>query len=421
MDGSFILERGNKMAANYIDLMKKKPFIGPKLPNVDYTNGLKATKDQSNIADQGNGTVHATTVTTPDKPSEPVFKAPAAFSYDANNDPSYQAALRQAQQGAQTATNNAMVSLGSRGIGNSSIAVDRGNQIQQKAIGNVNDTILPQLMSQAYGRYQDQNNNDYRNALANYNVGRDQVGDNHWQTTRDDGRTDIGNNLAVNVGQLTGDYISPENAKNQAEMLANSAAWKGASPEEQQKLHDRNMILSQMMGKTYNKQTGTYSEGTGTRTIQGQQLDSQVKEVAYSHARDSLLDKRYEKEFKNNVEQQGLDYALKKALQAHQITTDNAQIAISRQNANTSSSNASWARDANNPDNVYKNAQIDKLKNPTAADAKIDPKSSAEAYANYKDQIDNSTHTKEQKLAFAASVSGEMTASDYANLVKGIK
>jgi hypothetical protein len=90
-------------------------------------------------------------------------------------DPLYQAAMRQATQGAQTATNNAMVGLGSRGIGNSSVAVDRANQIQQKAIGNVNDTVLPQLMQQAYQRYQDQNNNDYRNQVANYGVGQDQV------------------------------------------------------------------------------------------------------------------------------------------------------------------------------------------------------------------------------------------------------
>jgi hypothetical protein len=105
------------------------------------------------------------------------FKQNAApFQYNAQSDPSYQAALRQAQQGAQTATNNAMVGLGSRGIGNSSVAVDRANQIQQSAIGNVNDTILPQLMQQAYGRYQDQNNNDYRNQLANYQASQDQIG-----------------------------------------------------------------------------------------------------------------------------------------------------------------------------------------------------------------------------------------------------
>jgi hypothetical protein len=343
------------MAANYIDLMKKKPFIGPKAPNTDYTNGLKAIKDQ------GNGTVHATTVTTPDKPNEPIFKAPEKFSYDANTDPSYQAALRQAQQGAQTATNNAMVSLGSRGIGNSSIAVDRGNQIQQKAIGNVNDTILPQLMSQAYGRYQDQNASQYQTDMANYNAGRDKVGDTHWQQTYDAGRTDQADNLAINKGQLTGDYMSPENAKNQAEMLANSAAYKGATPEKQKELHDRNMVLAQMMGKKYDPKTGTYSEGTGTRTIQGQTLDNQVSEVAYSHARDSLLDKRYEKEFANNVKQQGFENALKIALQKHQISHDDAQIAISRASQGTSSARLAWDKSANNPDNVYKNAQIDAL------------------------------------------------------------
>lgn len=97
--------------------------------------------------------------------------APKPFAYDAQTDPSYQAALRQAQAGAQTAQNNAMVGLGARGIGNSSIAVDRANQIQQKAIGNVNDTILPQLMAQAYNRYNNENEMNFKIDQENY--GRD--------------------------------------------------------------------------------------------------------------------------------------------------------------------------------------------------------------------------------------------------------
>lgn len=76
-----------------------------------------------------------------------------AFSYNPMADPQYQAALNQARQTAQTGTNNAMVALGSRGIGNSSSAVTAANQIQQRELGRVSDTLLPQMMQQAYQRY----------------------------------------------------------------------------------------------------------------------------------------------------------------------------------------------------------------------------------------------------------------------------
>ncbi|UKS25017.1 hypothetical protein LOZ80_25915 [Paenibacillus sp. HWE-109] len=147
-------------------------------------NAAKKWSDQVNTAIGGIGNNRTAQINnTADTIGQRVNAKPfefkqtsAPFQYDAQSDPSYQAALRQAQAGAQTATNNAMVGLGSRGIGNSSVAVDRANQIQQSAIGNVNDTILPQLMQQAYGRYSDGLNNEYRTQLANYQAGQDQIG-----------------------------------------------------------------------------------------------------------------------------------------------------------------------------------------------------------------------------------------------------
>lgn len=97
------------------------------------------------------------------------------FSYDANSDVQYQNALKGALANAQVASNNAQSQLGARGIGNSSIASNMSNQIQQKAIGDVTSSVLPSLIEQAYQRYQDQNNNEYRNQVANYGVGQDQI------------------------------------------------------------------------------------------------------------------------------------------------------------------------------------------------------------------------------------------------------
>lgn len=103
------------------------------------------------------------------------FKAPAAFNYDQNTDPQYQSALKGALRNAQTAQSNAMVGLGSRGIANSSVAVDRSNQIQQRAVGDVQTNILPQLIQQAFQRYQDSANRDYQTQVANYGAGQDQI------------------------------------------------------------------------------------------------------------------------------------------------------------------------------------------------------------------------------------------------------
>lgn len=96
------------------------------------------------------------------------------FSYDQNSDVQYQNALKSALANAHQASNNAQSQLGARGIGNSSIASNMANQIQQKAVGDVTTNVLPSLIQQAYQRYQDQNNNDYRNQVANYGAQQDQ-------------------------------------------------------------------------------------------------------------------------------------------------------------------------------------------------------------------------------------------------------
>lgn len=102
-----------------------------------------------------------------------VVSSPSPFSYNANSDPIYQNALSQALANSKTAQNNAMVSLGSRGIGNSSIAVDRANQIQQRAVGDVQSNLLPQLVTQAYERYKYQNEQAAKAEQENYNRSMD--------------------------------------------------------------------------------------------------------------------------------------------------------------------------------------------------------------------------------------------------------
>lgn len=93
----------------------------------------------------------------------------------------------------------------------------------------------------------------------------------------------------------------------------------------------------------YGSATGTF--GNGQQTLENKQFQ-------YGQERDKVADEQFEKEFQQRVKQDGIQNAMSWANNR-----------ISQQNANTSSSNASWARDPSNPDNIYKNAQIEGAKN----------------------------------------------------------
>jgi hypothetical protein len=120
------------------------------------------------------------TKTTPTNPvyqfidSSTLQKTP--FNYDFTKDPLYLTALQNALNTAGTqskkAQQNAMEALNERGILNSSITQSQLAQIageyDQQARDSVLNNLVPQLMQQAYGRYQDQYNqkrNDYLDAL----------------------------------------------------------------------------------------------------------------------------------------------------------------------------------------------------------------------------------------------------------------
>lgn len=101
-----------------------------------------------------------------------IGQAPATpqFSYDPNSDPVYQAILRAAQGNIQTGTNNNLVALGRRGIGNSQSAITAAEQIKNSELGRVQDRLTTELLPQAYARYRDQVGDQYRDR-------RDQISD----------------------------------------------------------------------------------------------------------------------------------------------------------------------------------------------------------------------------------------------------
>jgi hypothetical protein len=323
------------------------------------------------------------------------FKQNAApFQYNAQADPSYQAALRQAQAGAQTATNNAMVRLGARGIGNSSVAVDRANQIQQKAIGNVNDTILPQLMQQAYGRYQDEVNNDYRNQLANYQASQDQIG-----------------NLSKYAGTLSD--LDQRDLDNQ---------FRGSQAEEQQKQSNWNAYL-QSVGLTGDLGTGPKSDysllggNSGNRSLAGQEFD-QSRAV-----QDAGLTGIYNG-----------NPTMQKNAQDFSQWADRQQLGISRQNANnsgTSTSNAAsnarinqlmdaWDRTGVAPaglESMGVQAGTPLREKSTSTASKVDAKESANNYSIIVGDLSSDGVTKDQAMALAQANSSSLSDSDYRKLL----
>jgi hypothetical protein len=319
------------------------------LGDTEGANAAKKWSDQVNTAIGGIGDnivsnradqINKTTDTVGQKVNATPFEfkqTNAPFQYNAQSDPSYQAALREAQRNTQTAAGNTASLMNSRGILDSTITADRTGQQAQQEYGHVSDTILPQLMQQAYGRYQDQNNNDYRNQLANYQAGQDQVKNltGYAGTLNGLNQQDFNNNLATNQdtraqqaqdANFTGYYNNSNTSAIQKQIADNKAAYDSASPAEKQRLHVENLALAKSIGGTDTTGNGDYTFSQGQRTLQGQQMD-------YQKVRDSIADEQYKQKFDEDVRRYGLDHALQQAVQL-------GQLKISQQNANTSSASA---------------------------------------------------------------------------------
>lgn len=272
---------------------------------------------------------------------------------DVYSTPQYAAAKAAQDRNAHQSILSGQEAFGQDGMARSSDMARFAQNTQNSA----NDYLATQLVPQIIQQIQAQKQQEYQNRQSQFNnvLGLSDRADSQHQNEINNKYTEAG---------LTGTYNPTGQSAEQiqAKMDANSKAYGNATPEEQIRLHDENVAYAAQLGKKYDSGTGTYSAGqgfAGQRTVAGQQLDNQVKEVAYNHARDSLLDKRYVEKFNQDIKQQGFENALKIALQKHQISNDNAQIAISRQNAansrrGTDASIANMAADNKRQDNAVK-------------------------------------------------------------------
>jgi hypothetical protein len=139
------------------------------------------------------------------------------FSYDFHNDPSYLAAVQQAQEGAKTASRNTLETMNDRGIVNSSITSSQIDQIEQKA-QQAPLQLVPQLESNAYNRYQDTIRNT-SDLMKTY------LGQANWEKS-------FNADQSWKEADATGTYESPEAMKLINEVIGYKQAYGSASPED---------------------------------------------------------------------------------------------------------------------------------------------------------------------------------------------
>lgn len=111
------------------------------------------------------------------------FKPPEEFKMDLasiQSDPTYQAAMESARQATQVAEGNISSALNRRGIMDSTITANAASNAAQQEYGRVNRELLPKLIEDQYKRYMDQNNMNRQYASDMFGVSN--MYDNDEQT-----------------------------------------------------------------------------------------------------------------------------------------------------------------------------------------------------------------------------------------------
>jgi len=294
------------------------------------------------------------------------------FSYDPNSDPAYQAALKRASANIDTGNSAAQAEMNRRGILNSTITSDRMSEIASAEMGNVETTVIPQLMAQAYQKYQDQQNQEQQQfanmgSLAQMYTGEDQRGIDNTNTT----------------AGLTG-YLpfsqEAQSAINSIIQLKQQAEAKGITAAERTKLSAqadgyRAQLISlgidpAAYSSAVNSTSASKNSNIGIRTLAGQTLDAnnqaqsfnqtmdtrkqnftegqqgwqnnfqtqqqgwenkfKTEQQAYQAARDAISDNRWKAEFDQSVSQFGLNYALNQLQESNSTAYQQAQLALSQ-------------------------------------------------------------------------------------------
>lgn len=194
------------------------------------------------------------------------------FSYDANSDPAYQAAVKQAQNELQVNQKNTNAQLRATGQGKSSYSETVANQLANQTTENIANNILPQYAQQAYSQYQD----NIANQGNLYNLQYQQ---------------DV--TTPMNEAQLTGNYL-PQTAKAAIErIMANKVKAEAPGITAAQRMvlsqqadSDRAILKANGIDETaYGANVNSSKINTspsGVRTLAGQQQDIAAQESQFN-------------------------------------------------------------------------------------------------------------------------------------------
>lgn len=303
-------------------------------------------------------------------------KQATPFSYEANSDPAYQAALQRARANINDGNSQVQAETNRRGILNSTITTDRGSEIAAKEMGNVETTVLPQLMQQAYQRYADQQNQEQQQFANQGNLAQMYTNENQRGIDNTNTRAGLTGNLPGD-GQAQQLYSQLLSLKQQAEspgvtaaertklsnqangvraMLSNmgvDVSQLGASSSyatasqftpsvrtlQGQQLDAQKQAQQQAQEQqqwdnrfNYGQAIGQFSNGQ--KTLQAQQMDTAnqqyAEQQAYKVARDAISDKQWQTQFDESVRQYGLGYGLQQLSQSDDSAYRQAQLALSQ-------------------------------------------------------------------------------------------
>ena len=195
------------------------------------------------------------------------------FSFDPESDQGYQAALRAAQQNLMVNQKNTNAQLRASGQGKSSYSETVANQLANQSAENIANNILPQYVQQAYGRYQDNINNQSNLYGLQY-------------------QQDV--TTPMNEAQLTGNYMPPaaQNAINGILALKQQAEQKNITAGQRVELSKQaDGLRSQLQsmgidptkyGANVNSATAGSTQQQGLRTLAGQSQDLNKQESQFN-------------------------------------------------------------------------------------------------------------------------------------------
>lgn len=222
------------------------------------------------------------------------YKALDPFTYDPQSDPAYQSQLAEAKRNIADQQVDTNAVLRTQGQGKSSYSELVQQQIADKTMQSLADTLVPQLMQQAYQRYNDSANRNLQVQQMNYGIQQDAIANlanlyglqdkEYFQNP-------------ITEAQLTGNYLPNEakqaisnllSLKQQAETKGITAAQRNELSKQADQL--RAKLQSLGLDPSFYGADRSYNQASqnnpAIRTLAGQQLDMQRQGLNWSAAQD---------------------------------------------------------------------------------------------------------------------------------------